>query len=350
MSLGMSRISRRTLGFGAAASMAAGLLHQPVAARQATPGAGPDGLHQTELENVLNAAAPSNALLVSEIVNGELSPIMSVNPDLVLPIASTFKSWILATLADQVEQGVLSWDQPEMIEDQYRSVPGGDLRYALDGTTYTMRYLAERMMQKSDNTATDHLLFLAGRENVEAMMATTIGISEPSLNIPMLATREFAMLKFASPAEDREAYLAADVDERRRILAEEISAIPYSALADVDQTAPIAVDTLEYFATREDIAATFAWLWEASQREGLLPVKEIIALETQLPFDGEIWPYVGFKGGSEMGVLNGTWLMQRADDRMFVFSIGFMNTEADVDMDAAVEAMTMVQGAMALIP
>lgn len=350
MSLGMTRMNRRTLGIGAGASLAAGSLHYPAAAMQATPGSESGGLQQAELEDLLNAAAPSNALLVSELVDGGLSPIMSVNPDTELPIGSTFKIWILATLAEQVEQGVLSWDQVVMIEDQYRSVPGGDLRYALEGTVYTMRYLAERMMQKSDNTATDHLLFLAGRENVEAMMATTIGISDPSLNIPLLSTREFAMLKLASTPEDRAAYLAADVTERRRILAEEISAIPYSALADLDQTVPIDVDTLEWFATRKDIARTFAWLWEASQREGLLPVKEVIALETQLPFDGEIWPYVGFKGGSELGVLSGSWLMQRADARMFVFSIGFMNTEAEVDIDAALEAMTTVRDAMALIP
>ena len=342
------RKSNRTPNLGAAGSATAESLHHPVS-NQATRNTGSDGLSEADLERSLNAAAPSNALLVSELVDGELSPIMSVDPDTALPIGSTFKTWILATLAEQVEQGVLSWDQPATIEDQYRSVPGGDLRYALEGAVYTMRYLAERMMQKSDNTATDHLLFLAGRENVEAMMATTIGVSDPSLNIPLLSTREFAMLKLAVPPEDRAAYLAADVAERRRILAEEISVIPYSALADIDQTAPVAVDTLEWFATRDDISRTLVWLWEASQRQGLLPVKEIIALETQLPFDGEIWPYVGFKGGSEMGVLSGSWLMQRADDRMFAFSIGFMNTETEVDMDAALKAMTTVRDAMARI-
>jgi len=81
-----------------------------------------------------------------------------------------------------------------------------------------------------------------------------------------------------------------------------------------------------------------------------MPAREVIALETQLTFDAQIWPYVGFKGGSEMGVLSGTWLMQRHDDRWFIFSSGFMNEEGEIDMPAAITAMEAVRDAMATIP
>ncbi len=320
---------------------------------QGTPEATPAavaGLEVPGIEAALAEGAPDFALLVGEVIDGEVVPLLDVNADLVLPIGSSFKFWILATLAEQVEQGILSWEQVVVIEEPYKSVPGGDLRYALDGTEYTLRYLAERMMQKSDNTATDHMLHLAGRENVETMMATTIGIADPSPNLPLISTRELAMLKFAYPTDKLDAYYAADIDEQRRILAEEIAAIPYSALADIDQTAPLEIDRVEWFANRDDLARTMVWLWEASQREGLLPVKEIIALETQLAFDGELWPYVGFKGGSEMGVLAGSWIMQRADDRMFVFTIGFRNETGEVNTPGAVAAMEMVRDAMATIP
>ena len=40
-----------------------------------------------------------------------------------------------------------------------------------------------------------------------------------------------------------------------------------------------------------------------------------------MPFDPARWPYVGFKGGSEPGVLQLTWLVRRDDDRWFVLSI-----------------------------
>jgi beta-lactamase class A len=345
------RLDRRHALAGGSA-LAAALAFRAGSA-QGTPGATPSasaGLEVPGIEAALAEAAPDFALLVGEVVDGEVVPLLDVNADLVLPIGSSFKFWILAALTEQVEQGILGWEQVVVIEEPYKSVPGGDLRYALDGTQYTMRYLAERMMQKSDNTATDHMLHLAGRENVETMMATTIGIADPSPNLPMISTRELAMLKFAYPTDKLDAYYAADIDEQRRILAEEIAAIPYSALEDIDQTAPLEIDRVEWFANRDDLARTMVWLWEASQREGLLPAKEVIALETQLRFDGEIWPYVGFKGGSEMGVLAGSWIMQRADDRMFIFTIGFRNETGEVDTPAAVVAMEQVRDAMATIP
>lgn len=240
-----------------------------------------------------------------QLVGASIEPIHETNANQVLPIGSNFKLWILGALSLQVEAGRLDWEQMVGIQDAYRSVPGGDLRYVRAGTRFTLRYLAERMIQKSDNTATDHMLFLAGRENVEQAMAT-MGHSDPACNVPLLSTRELTMLKFAYPHQQLDAYYAASVDERRRILAEEIAAIPYEALTDLDQTEPIEIDRVEWFATRDDLARTMAWLLVESQKPGLRQVAEILSLETPLPFDGETWPYVGYKSGSELGVLSAT--------------------------------------------
>ncbi len=319
---------------------------------QGTPVASPVALAPVDwssIEPLLAAAAPNYALLVTEIVNqGDLQTVFAINPDVMLPIGSSFKFWILATLTQLVGQGELTWDQMVEITEADRSVPGGDLRYVLPGSTFTMRYLAERMMQKSDNTATDTLLALAGRENVEQMMAQFV--TDPTPNLPLISTRELAMMKFAYPSDKLDAYYAASVDERRRILAEEIDTIPYEALADIQQSAPLEIDRVEWFATRDELARTVDWLYLASMPDELRPAREVIALETQLVFDAEIWPYVGFKGGSEMGVLSGTWLMQRNDDRWFIYSVGFMNEQAEIDMAAAVAAMEAVRDQMANIP
>ena len=334
------RLSRRAaVGYGgaiAAGIAVARLPHAAMAQTAATPAAA--ALDWDALDQQASAAAPDVALLATELADEELAPVHALNADQILPVGSSFKLWILGTLASQVEAGKLDWEQVVEIEDQYRSVPGGDLRYVAAGTPFTLRYLAERMIQKSDNTATDHMLFLAGRENVEQMM-TEMGVAEPTRNIPLLSTRELAMMKFAYPTDKIDTYEAASVEERRRILTEEIDTIPYSALADLDQTAPLEIDRVEWFATRNDLARTMAWLHEASQRPGLRQVAEIMSLETQLTFDGETWPYVGFKGGSEMGVLSGTWLMQRADGRFFVYSVGFRDPDAALDMPAAVAVM-----------
>lgn len=342
-------VTRRAAVAGAGLALAglhAGALRHAAAQGAATPAAPPDW---DAIDEQVEAVAPSAALLAAELVDGDIVPIHRANADQVLPVGSSFKLWILGTLAAQVEAGTLDWEQIVEIEDRYRSVPGGDLRYVTAGTPFTMRYLAERMIQKSDNTATDHMLFLAGRENVENMMAT-MGVADPARNIPLLATRELSMMKFAYPTAGIDAYEAASVEERRRILEDEIAPIPYEALADTDQEAPIEIDRIEWFATRDDLGRTMAWLHEAAQRPGLRPVTEILSLETPVPFDGETWPYVGYKGGSEMGVLSATWLLRRADGRVFVYSVGFRDPDAAIDMDAAIAAIVAGRDLLAAAP
>jgi len=302
-----------------------------------------------EVDQRFADAAPENAMLAAELVDGDCQDVHALNADAVLPVGSSFKLWILGGLALEIQAGHLDWEQPVEIEDRYRSVPGGDLRYALAGTTYTLRYLAERMMQKSDNTATDHVLHLVGRENVEAAMAA-MGHHDPALNIPLISTRDLAMMKFAMTTEDLDAYYAASVEERRRILTEEVAAIPYEALADLDQTVPLEIDRVEWYATRKDLCHTMAWLHAKAAEPGMMPVSEVIALGTQLRFDGEVWPYVGFKGGSELGVLSGTWLMQRADGRYFVYSVGFKNPDGEIDTPSAIAAMEAGRDRLALAP
>jgi hypothetical protein len=344
-------LSRRALartGAGlAAGAVALGRLGRAAAQEAAaTPAAG-DPPTWEEIDQRCLDAAPESVLLAAELIDGVCQPIHALDAAKVLPVGSSFKLWILGALALEIQAGRLDWEQPVAIEDRYRSVPGGDLRYALPGTQYTLRYLAERMIQKSDNTATDHVLFLVGRENVEAAM-TEMGLADPTPNIPLISTRELAMMKFAYPTADLDAYYAAPVEERRRILAEEVDQIPYEALSDLEQTAPLEIDRVEWFASREDLCHTMAWLHAKAAEPGMLPVAEVIALETQLPFAGEVWPYVGFKGGSELGVLSGTWLLQRADGRFFVYSVGFKNPDGAIDLAAAIAAMEAGRDRLAL--
>jgi hypothetical protein len=79
-------------------------------------------------------------------------------------------------------------------------------------------------------------------------------------------------------------------------------------------------------------------------------VAAVPSTETQLPFDGAVWPYVGFKGGSELGVLSGTWVLERADGRQFVLSIGFRNPDGPVETATAVGVMGAARDRLAMTP
>lgn len=329
------------------ALLSAGIALPSSARAQATPDAAVDW---ASVAGQAEAVAPMSTFMASELVDGGIVPLGSLNPEQEQGVGSSFKLYILATLGEQVRDGLLDWSEPVEITEEGRSVPGGDLRYVENGTQFTLRYIAERMIQKSDNTATDHAMLVAGRENVEAMFATA-NHADPERNVPLFRTREFAFMKFLYP--DVEGYLAADTAERRRILEEEISVLDYEDLLVVaeEQDAPRYIDIVEWFASPTDLTNVMLTLKTMAESDfALQPLLEILSLETQLPFDGETWPYVGFKGGSEMGVLHGTWLMRRHDGRWFVLSMGFNDTEEAIDMEAAIGAMLAGVDALAATP
>ncbi len=341
--------NRRRFVSGTSGGLATLVAAAPLAARQATP-ASPAPAGWDDVATAVAAVAPLATYLASEIADGALQPIAGHNPEQVQGVGSSFKLYVLATLGAQVRDGLLAWDDPVEIQERYRSVPGGDLRYVEDGTVFTLRYIAERMIQKSDNTATDHAIGVAGREAVEEMFVTA-GHATPERNVPLLRTREFAFMKFLYPDVDR--YLAADVATRREILENEIAPLDYEDLlaAAEGQEAPVRIDTVEWFASATDLSNVMLTLKGMAEADfALQPLLEIMALETQLPLDGEMWPYAGFKGGSEMGVLHGTWLLRRHDARWFTLSIGFNDTEQALDMDAVVGAMMGAADALAKVP
>jgi beta-lactamase class A len=349
------RLSRRQALVGAGGGLVAtGLAmsgRQLIAAAQetaATPAAATTPMWE-EIDRLFAAAAPNTALLAAELTGGSWRPIHALNADAILPVGSSFKLWVLGALALEIQAGRIAWEQPVEIKDLYRSVPGGDLRYALPGARYTVRYLAERMIQKSDNTATDHVFYLVGREKIEAAM-TAMGHSDPALNIPILSTRELALLKFGYSTAELNDFYALPVEERRRVLDEDLAQKGVDSLPDIDQTAPLEIDRVEWFATRKDLCNTMNWLDLKTMEAGMMAVSEVMALETQLPFDGEVWPYAGFKGGSELGVLSGTWLLHRADTRHFVYSVGFKNPDGPIDIAAATAAMEAGRDRLALAP
>lgn len=347
-------IARRAFVQGAAASMVfAATPSWTSAARrlqEATPAAAAKDAWE-DIASEMATVAPLYNLAATEIVADELAPIFGVNADELHAVGSSFKLYVLAAAGKQVRDGQLNWDDPVEIEDRYKSVPGGDLRYVDAGTTFTMRYLTERMIQKSDNTATDHLIALVGREAVEEMLAEA-GHSEPARNIPLLTTREFALLKFASSLDDLERFLAADVTTRREILETEINTLDYDTLlASIDQTAPVEIERVEWFASPNDLTRILLKLKTMAESDfALQPLFEILALETQVPLDGERWPYAGFKGGSEMGVLHGSWLLRRADKRWFALSLGFNDPAAALDLESAIAMMVRAFDLIAATP
>jgi beta-lactamase class A len=127
-----------------------------------------------------------------------------------LAVGSAAKLAILVAVRNAVEQGKLRWDQVVPLDPAWKSLPSGQLQDWPDGTPLTLATLANLMISVSDNTATDALVRIVGREAVEAV--------SPS-NAPFPTTRELFTLKTTANAPRRAEWLAGNEDARRAILA-----------------------------------------------------------------------------------------------------------------------------------
>jgi hypothetical protein len=224
------------------------------------------------------------------------------------------------------------------IQDQYKSLPSGMLQDQPAGTMLSVQDVASDMISISDNTAADHLLRLVGRERVESYQ-TVMGHAMPALNIPFPTTRELFILKIGATADERAAYIAAGAGDRRNLLDNvyDARALPdlATALAFADGP-PLDIEQIEWFATPADICRAFAALEVASEMPSGAPIAKILSINPGAPIDTTTFSYVGFKGGSEPGVLTLGWLLRRASDNVWtVVTLGFADTTKAIDENLA---------------
>ena len=256
---------------------------------------------------------------------GDSDPLLALNADVPLAIGSTFKLYILSALSRAIEAGKHRWD--EVVTLDTRSLPSGRMQDWPQGAPVTVHTLATMMISISDNTATDALIDLLGREAVEAELRASH--SEPDRTLPFLTTLELFALK-GDPAMGAR-YVAADEAGRRAILADfadDIGGDPAKIVAPTF-IEPTAIDTLEWFASADDLRALLARLTE--QETAL----EIMAVNTSLPEPEQArWAYAGYKGGSEPGVLDLTWLLRSESGEWRILTLTQNDPDAPLDNDA----------------
>jgi beta-lactamase class A len=294
-----------------------------------------------EVSETLRTVAPSVGFLAAEIDGKKCIPISSLEPKKPLAIGSTFKLYILDALAEQIASGKRTWDDPVVIEDGHKSLPSGRMRDEPAGKTFTLRHFAEQMISVSDNTAADHLLALAGRTAVESAVKTS-GHSNPSLLVPFLSTREMFAIKLLASPDEQSAYIAADIARKRTLLDGYGKRDPVEMMEHASSfTTPVRVDSLEWLASPEDLCRIMVDLHEQAAASVTAPVGAILSINAGIPDEKKQYSYIGFKGGSEPGVLNMTYLLQRArDDKWLFLSVGFNDTKTAIDEPKAVAAVT----------
>ncbi len=235
-----------------------------------------------EIVAELQAVASRTSFLVTE--NGVARE--SHEPDLALAVGSAFKLGVLKALRAEIDAGTHRWDEVAELMAGDVSLPSGITQAWPVGSPMTLQTLASLMISISDNTATDALMRIVGRDAVEAALGTA----------PALTTRELFTLKANRELMTR--YQQGDLAAKRAVLAE-LATKPLpdgsKALSPLDAGA-------EWYLTPKALCA----LMEAVADLDVMRINPGVANKAD-------WTSIAFKGGSESGVLNLTTLAVAKD-------------------------------------
>jgi beta-lactamase class A len=270
-----------------AAGKITGLFFRPPVASTAT------------IEDILKemaAVAPQSAFLVTE--NG--MPLHAKDADTPLAVGSAFKLGVLKALREQIEAGGQAWDEVAELTAPDLSLPSGMLQGWPVGSPLTLHTLAALMISISDNTATDTLMRIVGREAVEA----ALGIA------PALTTRELFVMKAERDLLER--YLTGDLDAKRAVL-EEVAARPLpdgsKALSPHDEGA-------EWYVSPTTLCALIGGVADLDVTQ----INPGVASKRD-------WAQVAYKGGSEPGVLNLTTAVTASDGTRYCVAASWNDSQ-----------------------
>jgi len=270
-------------------------------------------------------------VISAELVGGECVAAAEISPDEPIPLGSVFKLYVLAALGEAILDGQVAWDDEVTIREELKSVPSGVLQDRPAGELVTVREMAELMISISDNTATDHLIDLLGRESVEAIMAD-YGHSTPELNTPLLSTRELTALKVGPASGLYVQWLDGD-EQTRRDLLRQISDITPADLPIGEWTEPIEPDSVEWFASPQDLCRLAIQLSELA--DAVPEIGEILMVNPGVPPEPDTWDTTWFKGGSEPGLVAAWWVTQ-VEGSTFVTTGSVVNPEKSFDSEEAI--------------
>ncbi len=252
--------------------------------------------------------------------------IESINGTEVFAIGSTFKLYTLAALVE----GKHSWKKVIGLKEESKSLPVGELRNWPEGAKLTLYSLAARMISKSDNTAADVIMDYLGRKNIEKRLEK-LGCAKPKLLKPFLKTSE--MFKLKSSIHIAERYLSAGLKERYRILDEDLPKIPLDA--NLFTKKPFEINRIEWPASPQDLCNLMDYFRKKNDDAAL----GIMRINPGLNAPKDKFDYVGYKGGSEPGVLNMTWLLKTKKDEWYCLSASWNNESATLEEQKFFEIM-----------
>ena len=114
-----------------------------------------------------------------------------------------------------------------------------------------------------------------------------------------------------------------------------LHALPIDTSKLASWTAPRSLE-FEWFANARDLCNVLAALGSRAGYDRNSELLRILSINPGVAFDTTQWPYIGYKGGAEPGVLNTSWLLQRSDGRWFSIVITLNDDARLIDQNRVV--------------
>lgn len=299
-------------------------------------------LSMTQAADKFATLSASPALLVGRIgSNHQCTEIVARNAQQTRATASVFKIWVLGGVGRAIAAGpVAAADLVPMAVSEI--APGGIINSEPLNTPFPVADLATLMMGISDNTATDLLHELIGREPIGQVVAD-FGHAQPTLLTPFLGISEQFHLFHSFPLAESLSYVNGTEAFQQTFLENEIGPLgpsnggPYfhaSLLTDGS-----------WRASPYDICAAFAALRRLPQgSEAIRVVDAALGASAAQPDVRGDWDRVWYKGGSLASgsgfhVLTHTWMLENAGESPYVV-IALSNSAGGGIDEFAVQSIT----------
>ncbi|MFA5479896.1 MAG: serine hydrolase [Candidatus Muiribacteriota bacterium] len=232
------------------------------------------------------------------IIKNNKDYILKHNHDKKLGVGSAFKLYVLRALDEKIKRRETGWSRVVFLKDELKTLPSGILQEWPDMTPVTLKTLANLMIQFSDNTATDILIDYLKPEYIEKFSPKSIA--------PFMSTSQMFNLKLGTNHKFRVDYSKSDLKQQRRILNSLKKQFSMDDESVRNWKNPIDVDLIEWFVSTDDLCRVIYELRNNNSiniNPGTLAKKD--------------WEKIGFKGGSEPGVFNLTYILQKKNSRDF---------------------------------
>jgi hypothetical protein len=157
-----------------------------------------------------------------------------------------------------------------------------------------------------------------------------MGMKDAARNRPFLSTGEMFRLKLADNGAFVGRFDALSEKERRKLVEGDVARVPLDAISEVAWPKPRALE-IEWLASASDLVRAMDWLRRKTDSGAAAPLRSVLAINPGLDLSKAHFAYLGYKGGSEPGVLDMTYLVQTQAGTWYALSAAWNDPAAALD-------------------